>query len=141
MKTLIAFILYLWQLPQNIVGALLTSYYKGYMKAYPVPPIFGITGIGDIEVWSSPKMKGAISLGNYVILASGHTLDDTYHELGHCVQSQYLGWFYLPFLGLQSLAHAALHDCKAHGQNYEHFWTESWATKLGEKIRKFNNSK
>lgn len=126
--------MYLHQLPQNLLGFALYLYYQGYEEMRQV-------GYNDIVVVKSPKMRGGISLGQYVIVSRDAKLETIYHELGHCKQSQILGWLYLPFLGLQSIAHAALHDCKAHGQDYEHFWTESWATKLGEKIRKFNNSK
>ena len=134
MKGLISFLMYLHQLPQNLLGFALYLYYQGYEKMRQV-------GYNDVVVLKSPKMRGGISLGQYVIVSRDAKLETIYHELGHCKQSQILGWLYLPFLGLQSIAHAALHDCKAHGQDYEHFWTESWATKLGEKIRKFNNSK
>ena len=126
--------MYLHQLPQNLLGFALYLYYQGYEEMRQV-------GYNDVVVVKSPKMRGGISLGQYVIVSRDAKLETIYHELGHCKQSQILGWLYLPFLGLQSIAHAALHDCKAHGQDYEHFWTESWATKLGEKIRKFNNSK
>ena len=126
--------MYLHQLPQNLLGFALYLYYQGYEEMRQV-------GYNDIVVVKSPKMRSGISLGQYVIVSRDAKLETIYHELGHCKQSQILGWLYLPFLGLQSIAHAALHDCKAHGQDYEHFWTESWATKLGEKIRKFNNSK
>ncbi len=134
MKALISFLMYLHQLPQNLLGFALYLYYQGYEEMRQV-------GYNDVVVVKSPKMRGGISLGQYVIVSRDAKLETIYHELGHCKQSQILGWLYLPFLGLQSIAHAALHDCKAHGQDYEHFWTESWATKLGEKIRKFNNSK
>lgn len=134
MKALISFLMYLHQLPQNLLGFALYLYYQGYEEMRQV-------GYNDIVVVKSPKMRSGISLGQYVIVSRDAKLETIYHELGHCKQSQILGWLYLPFLGLQSIAHAALHDCKAHGQDYEHFWTESWATKLGEKIRKFNNSK
>ena len=126
--------MYLHQLPQNLLGFALYLYYQGYEEMRQV-------GYNDIVVVKSPKMRSGISLGQYVIVSRDAKLETIYHELGHCKQSQILGWLYLPFLGLQSIAHAALPDCKAHGQDYEHFWTESWATKLGEKIRKFNNSK
>mgnify|MGYP004687479667 CR=1 FL=1 len=134
MKALISFLMYLHQLPQNLLGFAPYLYYQGYEEMRQV-------GYNDVVVVKSPKMRGGISLGQYVIVSRDAKLETIYHELGHCKQSQILGWLYLPFLGLQSIAHAALHDCKAHGQDYEHFWTESWATKLGEKIRKFNNSK
>lgn len=134
MKSFIAFLMYLHQLPQNLLGFALYLYYQGYEEMRQV-------GYNDVVVVKSPKMRGGISLGQYVVVSRDAKLETIYHELGHCKQSQILGWLYLPFLGLQSIAHAALHDCKAHGQDYEHFWTESWATKLGEKIRKFNNSK
>lgn len=49
------------------------------------------------------------------------------HEQGHFYQNLLLGPLYLPVIGIPSFFHAAIHKCP----NYEHFYTESWATAWG----------
>ena len=51
-------LLYIWQLPQNILGLLLLAFYKGNDK----------DDKGLIIVRRSLKMHGGISLGRYVIV-------------------------------------------------------------------------
>ena len=77
----------------------------------------------------STKMRGGISLGQYIIINQFIPKTTVMHEYGHCVQSRYLGWFYLLVIGLQSILHAALCKCKNH--SYYNMWFEKWADKLG----------
>lgn len=111
-------LLYLWQLPQNLLGLLLRAFYKGNDSKYE-----------DAVVRRSLKMSGGISLGRYIIINQFAREDAKKHEYGHCLQSKYLGWFYLIVIGLQSGLHAALCLCKNH--NYYDMWFEKWADKLG----------
>lgn len=134
MKEFIEFLLWLHQLPQTTLGYFLRLFYKGIDRVYRA-------GVCDVIVCRSLKMNGGLSLGQFVFVGQWAKSDTVEHELGHCIQSQYLGWFYLPFVGFQSLAHAMFHDCKARGQDYDHFWTERWATKLGEEARRCNTLK
>lgn len=109
---------YLWQLPQHGLGLLLRAIYKGNDGEYE-----------DAIVRRSLKMQGGISLGKYIIVSQFARKDDVKHEYGHCVQSKYLGWFYLIGIGLQSGLHCALCKCKNH--SYYDMWFEKWADKLG----------
>ena len=111
-------LLYLWSLPQNLLGLLLRAIYKGHDSEY-----------NDAIVRRSTKMTGAISLGKYIIANQFSTREDIKHEYGHCIQSKYLGWLYLIVIGLQSGLHAALCMCRNH--NYFDMWFEKWADKLG----------
>lgn len=111
-------ILYIWELPQNLLGLLLRLIYKGYDSEY-----------NDALVRRSTKMRRAISLGKYIIANQFSTREDIKHEYGHCIQSKYLGWLYLIVIGLQSGLHAALCLCRNH--NYFDMWFEKWADKLG----------
>lgn len=100
MKKFLAFWLYVWELPQNVLGLVLYGIFgiKGSAR------IVRLNGIKRVEfLW---KLKTAISLGRYVLI--GQIKRDTrqdirYHELGHCIQSLHWGWLYLITIGLPSL--------------------------------------
>jgi hypothetical protein len=111
-------LLYIWMLPQNLLGLILRALYKGNDSIYE-----------DSLVRRSTKMKGGISLGKYIIVNQWSSKMCVKHEYGHCIQSKYLGWLYLPLIGLQSGLHALLCKCKKH--SYYDMWFEKWANKLG----------
>jgi hypothetical protein len=131
---LIDLVLYLWQLPQNLLGKIIFIIHRknilkiGIMrKPYPSP---------IVSFYLTPaKHGGAISLGKYIFIFSERMYrnDVINHEYGHCRQSLYLGWLYLPIIGLQSILWAALGQPlrKKYGISYYWFWTEKWADKLG----------
>lgn len=112
-------LLYVWQLPQNLLGLLFLLFIKGEERH----KLCGIT------FYYSAGFPGGISLGQYIIMG-GKCEKSVRHEFGHCLQSKILGWLYLPVVGLSSLLHAWLHDCDAIGKTYYHFWTEEWADAL-----------
>lgn len=112
-------ILYIWQLPQNLLGLLFLLFIRGEERL----------SAEGIAYYHKEGFKGGISLGQYIILGSRCT-KSVKHEYGHTLQSRKLGWLYLPVVGLSSLLHAALHDCEAIGKTYYHHWTEEWADKL-----------
>ena len=111
-------LLYLWQLPQNLIGLLLRLIYKGNDDK-----------TNGIIVRRSLNMRGGISLGRYIIVNQFARDKTIYHELGHCRQSMYLGWLYLLVIGIPSILHAWLCPCLNH--SYYDFFTEKWADKLG----------
>ena len=129
MKGLISFLMYLHQLPQNLLGFALYLYYQGYEEMRQV-------GYNDIVVVKSPKMRGGISLGQYVIVSRDANLETIYHELGHCKQSQILGWLYLIVIGLPSIIWAALYGIQEIRDrwSYYDFYTERWANELAETL-------
>lgn len=129
MKGLISFLMYLHQLPQNLLGFALYLYYQGYEEMRQV-------GYNDVVVVKSPKMRGGISLGQYVIVSRDANLETIYHELGHCKQSQILGWLYLIVIGLPSIIWAALYGIKEIRErwSYYDFYTERWANELAETL-------
>lgn len=112
------FLLYVWQLPQNLLGLILRKVYNGKDSMYE-----------DAVVRRSLKMRGGISLGKYIVINQFCSKKTVMHEYGHCRQSKYLGWIYLPVIGLQSILHAALCKCKKH--SYYDYPVEKWADKLG----------
>ena len=120
--------LFIWQLPQNLVGLLVVWLSK---------PSRMYTLDNGVKVYYSHLMKGGISLGDYVVVNDGHyrqTLEDSLkrnivrHEaVGHVAQSRMLGWLYLVVIGLPSLIWAAV--CQDH-RKYYNFYTEKWADRL-----------
>lgn len=118
---LIYILLWIWQLPQNLVALvyrLILSKERKVLKQR------------NASFWVAPTMSGGVSLGNYVFISErSKVIEPVYdHEFGHCIQSRILGPFYLPIVGLCSGIHCLLYDGVG---NYYDFWTERWANKLG----------
>lgn len=110
-------ILFIWQLPQNIIGLFLATFFC--RKA------------GGFYCWKKQKGKGSVSLGNFIII--GETADVSLtlrHEKGHQMQSRLLGWLYLPVIGLPSLIWCSFFSISKKLQkkySYYDFYTEKWA--------------
>ena len=125
--------LYIWQLPQNLLGLALIAYYK--------PERLHVLDNG-VEVHFATRMKGGISLGKYSLVNTCHyrkTLEETIkrdtvrHEaIGHAKQSRMFGPLYLPIVGIQSICWAGLYGTviKPTTNGYYKFWTEKWSDKL-----------
>ena len=129
---LLSVLLYIWQLPQNIAGLILLLYFRKERK---------VLEYEGIRYYVVPKMQGAVTLGQYIFLAPYYATDtETFvHEFGHTIQSKYLGPLYLIVIGITSLLHAALHDCRENGKSYYHFYTERWANTLALRYMKRND--
>lgn len=115
--------LWLWQLPQNLVGLLLVFLLK---------PEDSYT-FNRARLYYATRMRGGISLGRYIIVNS--TVKDyagrtEWHEYGHSRQSMFLGPLYLIVIGLPSLIWAAWWH-EGRGVSYYSFYTERWADRLG----------
>lgn len=108
------FILFWWQLPQNII-ALLMMPFIGKMKfiRYEL-----YTFIFECE-----KMKGGISLGNFIFVDKRLAQKEAYilHELGHSVDSRKFSWLYLFIIGIPSICWAMF---RPYGSCYYDFYTE-----------------
>lgn len=122
-------LLYLWQLPQNLLGLALVAIYGAKRQT----GYFSVWTDEYVDVYVSAKMRGEISLGKYIILGEWHTRNDVLHEHGHQIQSRRLGWFYLPTVGLVSGLRKLLKLYKP-GRYYES-WPENEADKLGGVMR------
>jgi hypothetical protein len=129
MNILKEILLYIWQLPQNLLGLIMLLFMKPYISKEKYK---GIT------VVVSKKMSGGISLGNYIILSESNkdkvksqkTWD---HEWGHTRDSRMFGPLYLIAIGLPSLIW-----CWVYGRfipytynGYYKFYTEKRADRLG----------
>ena len=92
-------LLYIWQLPQNIIGLLLIWLLKAEKR------------LDYGTVWYMYKRKGWFSrflsgaaYGQYILLPdNGYDIASIRHEYGHCIQSELLGWFYILIVGLPSI--------------------------------------
>lgn len=129
-------LLWLWQLPQNLLGLILILIMKPEYKY--------VLENGNF-VFFAKRMSGGISLGKYSIIS------DYYHRgnqilnqnvvkhegIGHGTQSRLLGWFYLLVIGLPSIIWAWLYGSVIpYTKNgYYKWYTEAWADKLAGIVR------
>lgn len=124
-------VLWIWQLPQNLLGLAFMLFLKPLRRVEM-----------DIEtiaaVYVSERMSGGISLGEYAYVSRISSRDEKTirHEgIGHPRQSRMLDPLYLLVIGLPSLLHAWLNGaigcCDRHPERYYHFYTEKWADRLG----------
>ena len=123
MSTFKNIILYLWQLPQNLIGLLLVLILQPE-ESYDMD---------GCRLYYATRMRGGISLGRYVIVRSwmkDYTGNTERHELGHAKQSRMLGWFYLFVIGIPSILWAAWWN-EGRNRDYYSFYTERWADHLG----------
>ncbi len=121
-------LLYLWQLPQNLLGLFVIAFTG-------VQPCKAL----DITYYRPKRGRFGVSLGNYIILSYPYNnLKTVQHEHGHQRQSLYLGWLYLIVIGLPS-ASGNLWDRAFHKHwnvtdrekwYYSLPW-EAWADRLG----------
>jgi hypothetical protein len=98
MRKLKSVLLWLWQLPQNLIGLLLVLitgarkyavYTQGQWSNYYVVRRFA-SGWG-------------VCLGEFIVFGySPIALKSNQHELGHRKQSRVLGWLYLFIIGIPS---------------------------------------
>ena len=123
---MIKVLLYIWQLPQNLLGLLVI--------------LFTHAENTDKGYWLTYYHSFGVSLGNYIIFGGIGSMLDTNvkHEQGHQKQSKYLGPLYLLIIGLPSvlgnlwdrLFHKKWPISKRISWYYNQPW-EKWADKLG----------
>lgn len=125
--------LYIWQLPQNIIGLIIiifggAKYKNGYWIIYS----------------RNEKLFFGVSLGDYIIFCDKlEPIEiDLKHEQGHQKQSLCLGWLYLFVIGLPSffgniydrIFHKDWDDIQRYYWYYNQPW-EKWADENSEIIR------
>ena len=122
-RILLFILLFLWQLPQNLVAlAIIPFLGKIKIVAYR-NHCLGLTGS------RFPDKAGSVSLGNFAIIHPKMILDDftIRHEMdGHTVDSKIFGPLYLFIIGIPSILHLL---CMKEGKDYYDFYTERWANK------------
>ena len=115
--------LYIWQLPQNLLGLLVILFTGAKKDTWD-----GIT-------YFNGKLRGGVSLGNYIIVDRRYYNDTNtiHHENGHQYQSRILGWLYLIVIGIPSGIGNLIFRIpyvRIHYNYYSQPW-ERWADKLG----------
>ncbi|MHC1705979.1 MAG: hypothetical protein AB9842_00515 [Bacteroidales bacterium] len=143
-KFFVSSLLFVWQLPQNILGISLLIFlkiWKGTVKIefsrnrFFIPSFFSVS-LG-LFIFYQPS---AADFGH-----PDFNFDLTKeHEYGHSIQSQLLGPLYLFVIGLPSLLWAIYFQSRykknnAHGELYFKAYTEKWADKLA-KIKRFQDN-
>ena len=124
-------LLWVWQLPQNLLGLCLLLYYK-HEKEYH--------RLNGRRFYFTKEMPSGISLGNYIIMNRADKEDGMRHEYGHSIQSRWLGLLYLPTIGLLSGIWNLIDvhivspriGYKASYKLYYSMPWEAWADKLGK---------
>lgn len=128
MSTFLKIVLYIWQLPQNLMGLLFLLFLTGEKRHE----------LKGIRFYYQKRFPGGVTIGEYIIVGSRQELTIR-HEYGHVLQSRMLGPLYLIIIGLPSLMHAWMNSatgcCEKHEEGYYHFYTEKWADKLAGIIR------
>ena len=118
--------LFLWQLPQNIVGMIWLN-----INLIIYHGVNHITTINEnIDVYEIPTKFGNVSLGKYIICSKNPSKNTIKHEYGHCIQSMILGPLYLLVIGIPSFIWASVYLNT--NKSYYWFYTEKWADKLGK---------
>lgn len=111
-------LLYLWQLPQNLLGLLVIAFTKARKRGV---------------VYATGGRRFGVSLGKYIIFGGYYSVTSIKHEQGHQKQSLYLGWLYLIVIGLPSVTGNLLNRV-IDFDYYRQPW-EAWADRLGGVIR------
>lgn len=139
MKTAVDILLYIWQLPQNIVGLALIPLYRKTRLC--------VMNYKGRKVYVYDKFPGGVSLGRYIHVdywrehpdkehSRMKLSENIRHEYGHCIQSKRWGPLYLFVPGMVSLIHNIFCNCEKHKhKSYYSIWPENEADRLGGVVR------
>ena len=130
---------YIWQLPQNVLGLVVILVLKARK----------VTVAGGVCYWvhSSGSFCG-VCLGRYIILYEKFFPSVLSHEIGHSIQSKYLGPLYLLVIGIPSAVftnlwskwfHKDWDDMRRVSWYYNRPW-EAWADRLGGVRRTYDHT-
>lgn len=122
MRTIARILLWVWQLPQNIIGWVTLKCMSDRLHSR----------YGEIWYWYKKGFPGGVTLGEYIFVGT-KAKRTVMHEYGHVRQSRMLGPLYLLVIGLPSLIWAALYGpvVRPTTDGYHRFYTERWADRLG----------
>ena len=107
-------VLYLWQLPQHLLGLLLICLLDARRKLKRFDDGLAVTYWKfDRKGWFSRRFSG-VSLGIYILLHENDDEPTVRHEWGHSIQSLRWGPLYLLAVGVPSAVFNNLWDRLAH---------------------------
>lgn len=119
-------VLFIWMMPQDVVGLFLVFVVKRMRCTF--------IGNGQgmpVCVVRTTSFGGGISLGHFVLMDKYSGVDVLSHELGHTVQSMILGPLYLFVIGIPSISWCGLRVLGLfRKRSYYWFYTESWADRI-----------
>ena len=121
-------LMYLWQLPQNLLGVLYRDLLAYKEKVYLV------NNTEDFTLYTKDT-PGSVALGRYIFISSRAGSNTIKHETGHVKQSQILGPLYLLLIGIPSIIWAAVYKKIVPNKSYYWFYTEKWANKLAQVLK------
>jgi len=100
-KIIVIFLLFIWQLPQEILGFIVFLIANEDKRRK-------ITASASCYMYFTHKRNWGVSLGDFVMICEKDTIYDLMHESGHKKQSRILGWFYLLVIGVPSFICACI---------------------------------
>jgi hypothetical protein len=127
------FIQLTWGLPLNLVGGMIAFVLIGMGHK---PKTFGYAIYFEIgHNW------GGVNFGGFFFVQKNASMHLKRHEYGHSFQNMMLGVF-MPLLVTipSAIRYHYRNYRRAKGHSlppYDHFWCESWATRLGEAKGRF----
>lgn len=140
-------LLWIWQLPQNLIGYIWSLFQKKYQDPQKLEEIKTLPVVQKVD----PKIflqknRGSVTFGNYIFIyyLDFDYLETSEHECGHVIQSKWLGPLYLFVIGIPSILHCCWNNwilccIEEDGtKNYGHFYTEKWANKIIENLKQKN---
>jgi len=115
------FIMWIWQLPQNLLGLMMILCYKRE-KVYH--------RLNGRIFYYTDEMSSGISLGNYIIMNREDKEDGMRHEYGHTADSRRWGPLYLLVIGLPSLCgniyDRLFHSKWKYSDSCEWYYNQPW---------------
>lgn len=123
-----------WEIPQTILGNAL-SHVRNNFRNVSVNYYQGATLINETgEDMSGFSGRWGITLGSYINslnLSADPESDYIFaHEYGHTIQSQILGLFYIPVIGVPSFGGELVEGISGSGHSHDNEWYEVWSNNL-----------
>lgn len=148
LKSIVKCLLFIWQLPQNMLGIILRLIYRSGICVYAADILHTKWTWNSMDIHLLDNFKAGISLGDNIIfskdrefkvgIATKEFIKDVLHEHGHQIQSIILGPLYLIIVGVPSLSRniwdILFHKKWTNKKRLEWYYggfPERWADKLG----------
>ena len=138
---------WVWQFPQMLLGKILIRLTKAEKTVFKTSNGREIVYYLFERNTAFNRFISGIGLVDILLHSGNNDELAILHEYGHTLQSRYLGWLYLPVVGVYSAVFCSLWDGALHkswnvyDRLYWYFltrWTERWADRLGNVERKKN---
>jgi uncharacterized membrane protein (Fun14 family) len=131
MNKVLLILLFIWELPQNILAIALIIQHKGIISIENKK----LSIIVRTKIDYNHRGCRAVSLGRIIIASDIYYKNSSImnHEYGHALQSLLLGWLYLPIIGFFSYGNNFFWKSKWQGKkDYYALFPERWADVWGK---------